>query len=437
MNLNLTAKQPFLDDYEASFPNMVGAKHNWLSAIRKNGLQAYSNHGINLEKIENWHYTKLKFLKTINFVKSNVKSKIKLPEITDVNASYVAVVVNGKFRDDLSFGDVPKGIKIFSLASVLENDTPDWISEILAKQVDMQNASLAALNTAWLEDGYVIDVMPNVSLKKPILILMLNDAGKEPSAIYTRGLVRLGKNAHIKIIEEHSPVVEKICFVNAVTELVLSEDAKLGYYKRVKGSSEAYHIGFVGAMVLKNAELESFIMQNNAALSRSEYNVNLAGEGAKAVVNGAYMGAEHQISDITCCIEHNASYTCSDQIIRGLVAGDSKAVFQGKIFVNRGTAKVDGNQNHKALLLSKNAEVDCKPELEIYADDVKCSHGATTGFLDKDAMFYLRARGVSENDAQKMLAAAFLKDAISTIKDDNIIDYFEKNLEKWLDNNLL
>lgn len=204
----------------------------------------------------------------------------------------------------------------------------------------------------------------------------------------------------------------------------------------INNHKQSYHISFFDAELTKNSSLESFVMQKDAAFSRCEFNADLKDVNAESFLGGVYMSSEKQLLDITNFVKHSASHTNSNQIVRGLTTDNSKAVFQGKILVKQGISKIDGNQNHKALLMSDNSEVDCKPELEIYADDVKCSHGATTGFLDKDALFYLKARGISEKTAEKILAAAFLKEAVNNISDENIMNYFEKNLEKWLDNNI-
>jgi Fe-S cluster assembly protein SufD len=216
-------------------------------------------------------------------------------------------------------------------------------------------------------------------------------------------------------------------------DLFLKENSTLKHYKLQNEKKDSYHISYSAVEVEKNASYENFTLHKGAMLSRSEVLIDLCGENANCLCDGGYLTAKTRHSDITSKINHLHPNTTSDQMIKGVSTENSKSVYQGKIYVARDAQQVDGNQLHKGLLLSREAEIDCKPELEIYADDVKCTHGATIGELDEKQLFYLRTRGVSEQEARSLLIEAFLDDLLNRITEKQIKESFSKKIRSWLE----
>ena len=309
------------------------------------------------------------------------------------------------------------------IEAVTENET----SAFLNKSFEMQNFPFAALNTAYLEQGVFLRVARGVCLDKPLAFIHHSHGGVKRFA-NLHNIVVLETGAQATLIEayQYSGEVKSEYFNNIVNEIFIGRQAVLRHYKVQSEALKAVHIALNAVKVRENGLYESFCRQKGANLARQETHVVLQESGAEAIVNAVYMMNGWATLDTTTDIEHPAQNTRSNQLVKGVVGGQAKGVFQGKIHIAPNAVQTEGYQLHKALLLSDEAEVDVKPELEIFADDVKCSHGATCGELDAEQLFYLQSRGIGAEEARQMLIEAFVDESFQLIKDDNIRHWMKR-----------
>lgn len=298
-------------------------------------------------------------------------------------------------------------------------------NHLLGKYIDLNQYPFAALNTAYLEEGLFIRVGRGVRLSRPLALVFHTDGGTLCRLANVRNLIVLEEGAAAGLVEYYCyDGAPKSCyFNNIVNEIYLGAGAELNHYKYQNEACKAAHIAFNAVRIKRNGVYNGFCLQKGADLGRNETRVQLLEEEAKAEVNAAYLMNGWATLDTTTDIEHLAEKTYSSQLIKGVVGGEAKGVFQGKIRIAPNAQKTEGRQLHKALLLSDTAEIDVKPELEIYADDVKCSHGAASGELDREQLFYLRSRGIGEEEARQMLIDAYLTDVVARVDDPEIRDW--------------
>ena len=290
----------------------------------------------------------------------------------------------------------------------------------------MDKFPFAALNTAYLEQGIFLRIGRDIVLDKPIAFLYHTSGGLKRFACL-RNLIVLETGAQAEMIEyyHYSGAPKSEYFNNIVHEIYIGRNAKLRHYAVQNEAFKAVHIALTAVKVKENGHFESFCLQKGADLARRETHVVLQEPDAKTNVNAVYMMNGWATLDTTTDIEHLAQNTRSNQLVKGVVGGQAKGVFQGKIHITPNAVQTEGYQLHKALLLSDEAEVDVKPELEIFADDVKCSHGATCGELDAEQLFYLQSRGIGAEEARQMLIDAFVDESFQLIKDDDIRNWIK------------
>ncbi len=408
----------FLDDYDKHRSSFANADVAWLNDLRKKGKDAFLERGLPLTKVENWKYTKPKLLASETFAYAGKKSSINADVSTglDIDA-YNIYFVDGIYDAKRSSSDLPKGLTIKNIANCGNEAS---IKDKLGALVDLSSHAVAALNTAYINDGCYIELKEAVKLDKPVHLISIASKQNAPQAFYLRYLIVVGKNSSVALISSHIGADGAVCFSNSVDEIYACEGSELKYYINQDETKPSCHISYSAVNVEKGAKYEGFVLQRGSSLSRVELKVSLNGENAVANTDTAYIIDGDQLVDTTTFVDHVSSDTFSDQMIKGVAYGKSKGVFQGQILVRRDSQRIEGNQLHKALLMSKDAEIDCKPALEIYADDVKCSHGATVGELDDDQLFYLRARGIDEETARSLLVEAFLDDVVARISNDAV-----------------
>jgi Fe-S cluster assembly protein SufD len=287
------------------------------------------------------------------------------------------------------------------------------------------------LNTAFLDDGAVVSVAPGCRLVQPVYLVMFSTAGDRPVISHPRILILLGAGSEAKIVESYLGAksnLGKAYFCNAVTELVGGEGSIVEHYRLQQESDNGFHVGTLDAALGRNCHLAAHAVTLSGALVRNNVRILLNGEGSECVLNGLYLPDGHQHVDNFTEIEHRQPRATSLELYKGVLSGSSHAVFNGKIVVHKDAQKSDARQTNKNLMLSENAVVDTKPQLEIYADDVKCSHGSTIGQLDADAMFYLRSRGLDVAAARSLLSFAFASDVVGRIK----IESLRRRLDDYL-----
>jgi Fe-S cluster assembly protein SufD len=419
MARNVTKLRPFADDVLASRPGDAP----WTSALRQDGLDRYRESGLPTPRTEAWKYTNLRRLARMTFASSEaVPEGVSVPgnRLVKLDA-YRAVIVNGRFQSDLSDLDgLPRGVRVEGLANMLR-EAPAVLEPLLGRIAVRDNKPLTALNAAHLEDGLCVFLDEGVAFDKPLHIVSIGaPCGAEAACFHPRLLVSLGAGSVATIVESH--VGEGAYFSNGVAEFDVGADAVLNHYKVQEESDEAYHLADTTLRLGDRSTYDGFTFQSGGVLARNEIYACLDGEHVDCRVNAAYLGAGKQHIDNTVFIDHVKPGSRSREVCKGVLDDQSRAVFQGKILVRKDAQKTDGFQLNKALLLSRGAEIDSKPELEIYADDVKCSHGATVGELDADALFYLRSRGIDSVAARNLLISAFVAEAVDEIQSVTVRD---------------
>jgi Fe-S cluster assembly protein SufD len=400
----------------------------WLTALREAGKAGFT--GLPTQRQEAWKYTGLNKLKALTFEPSPAAAgaPATLPD-ADALAAHRLVFVDGRYAPEHStVGALPHGVTLASLADIL-NTQPALLETHLGKVTDLTRKPMAALNTAWIEDGLVLIVPRGVALEGNVEVVFL--AGGEAPVAHPRLLVDLGDNSEAVLIERHLGGAAG-GFANQVAEIALGNGASFRHYVLHAEPGASFAVETVAATVARDASYRSFALNAGGGLVRREVEVQLRQPGASAQVDGAYLVDGERHSDTTILIDHQSPHCSSRQTQKGIIDDDGRAVFQGKILVRPDAQKTDGYQLSQTLLLSPHAEIDVKPELEIHADDVKCSHGATVGRLDADALFFLRARGIPEAEARALLIQGFIGGALDEIDRDDVREAFGLAAADWL-----
>jgi Fe-S cluster assembly protein SufD len=316
-------------------------------------------------------------------------------------------------------------VKVLSLAAAWR-DAPDVLQRHLSKVATFDEHSFTALNTAFMSDGALVQVAKDVQTDAPIHLLHVVDPIAARVVMHPRHLLVLERHASARVIESYVSLGNARYFTNAVTEIVLGEGAHLAHYKIQRESQRAFHIGTTEVRQPRDSKYASFSFATGAALSRTNIYSTLEGEGAEVWMNGLYMVDGEQHVDHQTRIEHAAPNCASHEVYKGILSGASHAVFNGKVFVKPIAQKTDGKQENNNLLLSDKARVDTKPQLEIFADDVKCTHGATVGKLDALSLFYMKSRGLPAEVARRLLIYAFAADVLERLEVAEVRDALEE-----------
>lgn len=427
----------FTEHYGDLRETLPGQDLPWLARLRENALARFAASGLPTPRQESWKYTSLRPLEKVGFgVTGAPRACISIdraPSLLPGASEHLRLVfVDGQHRTDLSTPrGLPEGAQLTTLRELLARE-PEWVERHLGRLAGDADQPLLALNTAMMMNGFVLRLAEGTVLHEPVEIVHLGGAGDRPLAYHPRNLIVLAPRAQATLIEHHTHMGEQPYYTNSGTEVTLAQGAVLHHYKLQAEAPDAFHTATVHAEVGKDALYDTFGMTTGARLSRSEISVRLVGEGANCHLNGAYLVRGDQHCDNTTRIDHLVPNTACSEVFKGVIDDKARAVFQGKIVVHRDAQHTNGHQLSKVLLLSDKAEIDCKPELEIYADDVACSHGATAGDLDHNALFYLRARGIPEATARAMLIEAFLAESVHNIAAQGICPALMSSIGHWL-----
>ena len=403
----------------------------WLELLREDGINAFINDGLPDTDVEKWKYTNLNQLGGISGERSP-KVAVNQNQISwllnEVETNKL-VFVNGYFQKSLSkIIDVGEGIQISPLCDELLNS--DFIQDYLGKIGSSADNPLFALNTAFIEDGCFISI-ENCKLVKPIEVIYISNSS-DATCHHPRNIILARNNAEINIIERHVGLCDEAYISNGVTEILAEGGSGINHYRLFEDTVNGTNLSSVKAIVKDHSYYNSFVLSSGGRLTRCEIDVSCAGEGAKTSLNGVYIARDKQHMDHTTSVQHLVPNTTSIENYRGALDGNSRGVFQGSIVVEEGADGTDGRMSNKNILLSSKAEVNAKPQLEIYADDVQCAHGCTVGELDDEALFYLRSRGICEQDARAMLVEGFLNEALSGIPEQAFLDIFQSKIKGWM-----
>lgn len=405
----------------------IGNEIPWLQRLRQSGLSAFENSGVPTAKTEAWKYTKPRDLLADDFVMQTLDTQATALSIDLPFSCYQIHFSNGVFNPELT--ELPSGVEVLPLieAMLLKPET----SQYLGKLVNPALHPFAALNTYYMNEGLFIRVEKNVELKKPLVLINHTQSGLENLFFNLRNLIIIEEGASAEFIEyyHYSGELKSRYFANIVNEIYVGRSACFNHYKFQNEAFKANHVALSVAEVKAAGTYNSFCLQKGANIGRNETHVLLKEEQSRSTVDAAYLMNGWATIDTTTDIEHLSPHTFSEQLVKGVVGGDAKGVFQGKIHIARQAIKTEGKQQHRALLLTDTAEIDVKPELEIFADDVKCSHGAASGELDEEQLFYMQSRGIGLEEARQILIDAYLDDVINKIKNEAIKDWFKELLK--------
>lgn len=398
----------------------------WLNQTREQALASFEEMGLPTTRNENWKYTAIKPIekKAFQSVEGHVSAADIAPFRFEGLDADLMVFVNGAYAHGLSkFGS--DGVRIASLAAVLADDAAS-VEPYLGKIADPRASGFSALNTAGLVDGAFVHVERNQVAPRPLHLLFVSNG--EDAFSQPRNLIVAEQGSAISVIEHYVTLGEASHFTNAVTEIAVAANADVKHYKVQAEGDKAFHVATTQAEQARDARLASYQVSLGGAIARNDVNTRLVGEGAEATLNGLYLVDGRQHMDFHTNIEHIVPHCVSRENFRGVLDGRGRGVFNGKVHVHEGAVKTDSDMSNKNLLLSKHAEIDTKPELEIYNDDVKCAHGATIGQLDEVHMFYLRSRGLDPVAARSLLVFAFANEILQSLPLEAVRQSLEKTL---------
>ncbi len=422
---------PFLPEPAAA--PLGGTDPGWLADLRRAGLAVYRERGLPTVKVEAWKYTGLAGLKKTPFALDDGTLPTP-PEgaagALDLADAITVTLVNGRLVTPPS--GLPEGVRVDGLARLLDED-PAVLEPHMGRIADLSSAPMGSLNAALMADGLVLRIAPGAILETALHVISITDAPDGARHMHPRHLIVMGEGASATVIESRVTAEganETLC--NALTEIRLGAGARLRHARLVRSGPRAVDLDLTAVDAAAGAAYEAFTLTLAGRLVRNEGHVRLGGARASARLHGAYGAGDAQHLDTTLVVDHAVPDTTSDQRFKGVVDAGGRGVFQGKVIVRRDAQRSDGNQLHKALLLDRAAEVYTKPELEIYADDVKCSHGATVGDLDGDQLFYLMSRGIPEAQARALLVEAFLDDVVALVPAGPTRTAFLEAVRAWL-----
>lgn len=416
--MNAIVKSAYIDDYGSLAAQLPGRQLPWLIQLRQAALAQFSACGFPSPREEEWRYTNISALE-----KNRFNPALKAAENTLDNAwvasqklsgTYCVVLVDGHYSAKHSdLAGLPPSVRILDMADALSTgaDTGLNLSEYLGQAVAVEEHSLVAFNTAWFYGGVLVHIPAGCVLDKPIQLLHV--ASQAGSLTATRNLVVMAKQAQAQVIESFTGL-DQAYLTAAVTEVFIGENAGLELFKLQNEAGKAYHFGGTYVKQARDARFKHHNFAFGSLLARTDLHTDLT-QGCDCQFNGLYLGTNRQHLDNHTRINHLQPYATSRQLYKGVLDDRARGVFQGRVIVAEQAQKTDSDMNNRNLLLSADAEIDTKPQLEIYADDVKCGHGLTVGQLDEKSVFYLQSRGVDEETARNMLTFAFANEMADKI----------------------
>ena len=392
----------------------------WLAEARRAAFGWVAEHGFPTLKDEDWRYTRLgpileaPFEPAVPGVGHRPPSSAIDALAADLGGARL-VFVNGYFAPELSsLTKLPQGATVTSLASVLAEDGK-LLEPLFSGPFGQHHHAFTALNAALTEDGAFVHLPADTTVEDPIHLVFFSDTGGSPVVSSPRSVVLAGPGSRVTIVETHAGTPGDVYCTNAVTEVVLEEGAQVEHYKVQNESEAAFHLALLDVRQGRDSRFSSHSVALGSSIARHEVRVRLDAEGAEVSLDGLYMPRGNQHHDNPILIEHAAPRCTSRQLYKGVLDGHGHGVFNGRVVVRPGADGTDASQTNKNLLLSDHAEVDTRPRLEIFADDVKCTHGAAVGQLDEDAVFYLRSRGVPHQAARGLLTYAFVNEMVERL----------------------
>jgi Fe-S cluster assembly protein SufD len=433
-NRRIAADFPFVDAFDAVRPNLPGAPLDWLQAARRDALARFHDQALPNRRVEAWKYTDLGVLAKTDFTAPDgpvgPALAARIAQTGGPDAIRL-VIANGRVDPALSKTDgLPAGAQLLPMSAALDSHG-DVLKDHITRIAALDGNGLLALNAAFMMDGYVLVLDDGATVEPAIEVIFAGDGGQGAVAFHPRNVVIMGRNSTAAVVETH--LGEGVYWTNPLTDVVMGEGANLRRYKVQQDAPQSFHLAHDQIALASGARYQGFIGAFSAKLARHTVAATIDGAEASFDIAGVYLLRGDQHNDITTVVDHAAAGSTSKQVFKGVLDDASRGVFQGKVTVHKDAQKTDAHQLNNALLLSDKAEIDAKPELEIYADDVKCAHGATAGDLDENELFYLQARGIDGADARRLLVSAFVKAALDEIDREAARARFETLVDTWLD----
>jgi Fe-S cluster assembly protein SufD len=428
----ITATQQ-LESYLESFSEFekLAAGHSlpWLRKLRQAAFARFCEVGFPTTHDEDWRFTNVSSIAQMPFhLARNDRSRLSQQDLKLSRAEGVPcqlVFVNGCFARELSLlGKLPDGVRVGSLAAEISSN-PRAIEPHLGHFLDIRRDAFCALNTAFVEDGAYVHIRRGTLVEEPIYLLFVSTGDGAPSMSHPRNLVVAEEDSQATFVEDYVSLDNGTMFCNTVTELVAGDHSVLSHYMIEREHKQAFNISTLRIQQGRSTNVVSHSLLMGGALVRNNVHPVLAGEGGECLINGLFIGNAHQHLDNYMLVEHASPHCGSRQFYNGILDGHAHGVFHGRIIVHKDAQKTDAKQTNRNLLLSDDAQIDTKPQLEIYADDVKCTHGATIGQIEGDALFYLRSRGIDEGAARKLLLFAFASECLERMKQGPIRKHVE------------
>src|SRR3954469_10926408 len=406
----------------------------WLDDLRARGAARFAALGIPTVRDEEWRFTNVAPIGNVDFQLAGPISGTadRLNGAAYADAAVRLVVVNGRFDTTLSrVKGLANGVHAGSLAAALK-DHADVVQRYFGQLADLSSRSFTALNTAFVQDGAFIHVPEGVTVDTPIHVVFVTGGEGGHVMAHPRTLIVAAAGAQVTVIESYIGAAGETYFSNAVSEVFVGENAGVDHYKVQQESLEAFHVGTLHTHTSRNARFSSHSFSLGGKLVRNDASAILDGEGGDCTLNGLYLADRERLGDNHTPMDHAKAHCGSHEVYKGILGGSARAVFNGKIIVRQDAQKTDAKQTNRALLLTDGATINTKPQLEIFADDVKCTHGAAIGQLDDEAIFYLRARGLTYADARDMLIHAFAGQVLEGVQIAPLRDALEAELFEQL-----
>ena len=420
----------FVEAFDAFEQALPTSQPESLRQQRRQAIERFSQLGLPTLRQEEWRFTNVGPIARTPFSLDVPVDAVTAGSIErfSYEGTVQLTLVNGRFVPELSdLEDLPEGIVVCSMDEALAKH-PEKVEPHLGRLASFEDHPFVALNTAFYRDGIFIWVPRNQVVEQPINLVLVGSPSAEPIAFFPRNLIVGGESSQVTVVEQYVTVGEGAYLTAPVTEIVAEDNSVVDHYKLQRESTEAFHMATFQLQLGRDSNVASHSISWGGGLVRNDVNAVLDGEGGEATLNGLYMVEGTQLVDNHMRVDHVAAHCDSHELYKGILEGKARAVFNGRIYVHHGAQKTDAKQTNRNLLMSPDALCNSNPQLEIFADDVKCTHGSTVGQLDETAIFYLRSRGIGEEAARSLLTYAFAADIVERIK----VGAVRQDLEEFL-----
>ncbi len=433
----LTAQEHYLSSFSQLEAKLPGQDAAWLKSLRLQALEQFKQAGFPTDKLESWKYTNLSLNLLKEFFTFEVPASTTVVAAQlkkngfDTDKAHLVVFVNGKFSKELSsLKPLEKGMTVQNLASVLSNET---VKAFIGKIALSQNKAFTALNTAFFTDGLIVQLEAGKVLDAPVHAVYVSTNGSQTTQSHLRNLLVLANDSKVNVIEHYWGENVSAYLTNVVTEVAMATGSTLDHLKIGQEDIKGYHIGSLIAQQEEGSYFASRLFSVGGALTRNDIETTLGKKKAECVLEGLYLAKEGQHVDTRTFIDHLSPNCNSTEVFKGVIDDQAVGVFDGRILVRENAQKTDARQSNKNLLLTKEAKIYSKPQFQIYADDVKCSHGSATGQIDEEALFYLQSRGISRDEAKKVLVYAFAGEMVEKVESGYLKPGLKKLVDSWME----